>query len=462
MSTALVAQADPAFGTAVLATYAWTTALASAGLTFGVGQPALAQRVTDHLRMAPVSRPQMFLALQSLTVAGRQLGISGLVSIPLGLLVVTLLPPHRAAVVGGAWLAILWMLPALIRVVSTTLRNLSYPMLLALGTGAAAVAALSSLSAVGPTLLAALPPGVMVRIATDGSTPASWLLLVGWATLLLFVDYHVLSWRDSGASQRKGSSAAPVVPWWIRSVSSLCRVSPSLLHGELLRLVRWRRFTLGLMIGAVVVAMIISRVDLASERILFHVILLLVYPWLASADLANMFAADRAGVQAYFLCVVDLRSVLRAKCVAIGLFVAAAEVSIMGFILSQGRQFEPAWIYAPVTAAGFFVLSANVGLLTSVLFASPSDPHRVAGGAVSASAAAVMALAGGLMGGLIMAGAFLYDTGRAGSVQLMAIAAVTIVLAGMAARLLPRVAHRLLHTRRERLTMVLGLNTKVA
>ena len=69
-SAALLAQADPAFGTAILSTYAWTTAAAAAGLALAVGQPALAQRVTDQLRIAPVSVPQMFLALQALTAAG--------------------------------------------------------------------------------------------------------------------------------------------------------------------------------------------------------------------------------------------------------------------------------------------------------------------------------------------------------------------------------------------------------
>ena len=61
-----------------------------------------------------------------------------------------------------------------------------------------------------------------------------------------------------------------------------------------------------------------------------------------------------------------------------------------------------------------------------------------------------------------MAGAFLFGTERAGGIPLMVVAAVIIVFAGMAARLLPRVAHRLLHTRREHLTMSLGLDTRVA
>lgn len=461
LSTALLAQADTAFGTTVLSMYAWTTTLAAAGFTFAVGQPALALRMTDHLRFAPVSRPQVFLALQALTAAGRYLGIAGLVSIPLGLLVVTLLPPHRVTAVGGAWLVVLWTLPALIRVAGAALRNISHRMLFVLGAGAAALAALSSLSATGPILLAALPPGVMVRIATEGSTPAAWLQLVGWATLFLILDYHVLSWKESRAPVRSGSRAAPQVPWWIRTASRPCRVPPALLHGELLRLLRWRRFALG-SIGAPIVFAMLS-MDLISDRILLHVFLLLLPPLFASGVMANMFATDRAGVQAYLLCVSDLRAVLRAKCVAVGVFVAAAEAGIVVFILSQGGQLEPAHVYAPVIAAGFFVWAGSAGLVVSVLFPKPVDPHRLGGGLLSAPAVAATMLTDGFMVGLIMAGAFLYGTGRAGSVPLMAATAVTVVLAGLAARLLPRVAHRLLHTtHRERLAMELGLDTRIA
>ena len=462
MSTALLAQADPAFGTAILSTYAWTTAVAAAGLALAVGQPALAQRVTDHLRIAPVSVPQMFLALQALTGAGRYLGIAGLVSIPLGLLVVTLLPPHRAAAVGGAWLVVLWMLPGLIRAVSAILRRLSYRTLFVLGTGAATLAALSNLSAVGPNLLAALPPGVMVRIAAAGSTPASWLLLAGWATLFLLLDYRVLSWRESRVSVRTGSHAVSEIPSWSRTVSRLCRVPPTLLYGELLRLLRWRSFALWGIGGSILLAMVYSSMNLPWERSPLHVLSLLLPPLLASGVMANMFATDRAGVQAYFLCVSDLRSVLRAKCVAVGVFVAAAEVVIVGLILLQGARLEPAHLFAPVAVAGFFVWATGIGLVVSILFPRPIDPHRPGRGILSAPAAVVTLLADGFMAGLVMAGAFLFGTERAAGIPLMAVAAAIIVLAGMAARLLPRVAHRLLHTRRERLTMELALNTRVA
>ena len=462
VSAALLAQADPAFETAILSTYAWTTTLVAAGTTFAVGQPALARRMTDNLRIAPVSRLQVFLGLQTLTAAGRYLGIAGLASIPLALFVVTLLPPHRAAAVGGAWLIVLWILPGLIRAVSAALQRLSHRMLFVLGTGAATLAALSNLSAMGPALLAVLPPSVMVRIATDGSTPAAWLLLGGWATLVLLLDYRVLSWEESRAAVRAGLRAALQLPGWIRIVSRLGRVPPALLHGELLRLLRWRSFALGSIGGPLLLAAMFSRMDLIGVPFPHYVMLLLLPPFLASGTMANAFATDRAGVQAYFLCVSDLRAVLRAKCVAVGVFVAAGEVVIVGLILLQGVQLEPAHVFAPVAVAGYFVWAAGAGLVMSVLFANPVDPHRLGGGILSAPAAAASLLANGSMVGLIMAGAFLFGTGRAAGIPLVVVSAAIIALAGMAARVLPRVAHRLLHTRRERFTLQLAGDTRVA
>lgn len=462
MANALLVQANPGLGATALSTYAWLTALAATGLGLVVGQPSVAERLTVHLRFAPVSRPEMFAALQALTIAGRYLGVAGLVSIPLGLLVVTLLPLRRAALVVGLWMGVLWTLPTLVRVVRATVRRLSYTVLFALVAGTVALGTLTTFVGVVPILVAALPPNVMVRIAIAGPTTASWLLLFGWVTLLWLAEFHVLSWRELRASVRAGSSSVtPVVPGWMRTVSRVCRVPPILLHGEFLRLMRWRRFILGWMVGLAIIAMLVSRLDLTADRLLYPVILLAVPTWIMSGVLANIFATDRAGIQAYFLCIADLRSVLRAKICAVAAFVAVAQVVIVGIGLYQDGQRDVAYLYAPVTAAGGFVWIAHLGLVTSVLFPRPSEPDRTGGGAVSAPAATVMLLGNGLLVGLIIAGAILYDAGRIAGLGLMAFAAVTSGLAAVAASVLPRVAHRLLCTRRERLTMELALDTVV-
>ena len=264
--------------------------LVAAGMTLMVREQAIADRVTAHLQLRPISQSQMFAALQALSVAGRHVGISCLVSIPMVLLVATLisLPPCHGSCRGAARDD---PLDGAGRD-SDLQRRAAKPQ-------RSDVARDSDrhcrLTGVVDVLLRCSGSNSGAAPECAGSNCHRWphLYLVAHSCSLGgAVDGLALSWNSAQRSMHAGSISIPVVPAWVRGLSRLWRVVPTLLHSELLRLIRWRRFVLGWMAGSAFIVMLWSRADLTSGRIVFPVILLRIPSWIVDSVMANVFAPD--------------------------------------------------------------------------------------------------------------------------------------------------------------------------
>jgi hypothetical protein len=461
VTTASVLAGQPGgFIAPVLAVFVWNTCLAVTVLTIAVGAHSTAERILHHLAQEPITRWQLYTALAMLSLAGRHALISGLALVPVICLLAGLVDPVRATGAGVAMLLVLYLVPGVTRFIVTVAGAQARTLALMCG----AIAAMALLAGPGfDEVIAALPPSLVIQYAAGFRTPLSlWLGLAAWTLAVGLLQYLVLSRQPAPMKLPRAAATLRAIPAWIRGAARLAGIAAPLLHGELVRLMRWHRFLLGWGVYFAVLAVVIVRATLLESRVLPTLVVALLPPFVASSTLGNLFAPDRAGIQAFFLSLDEPRSAVRAKVTAVAVFVAAAEVVTLCLLLAfVPKQWKLADVYTPMMAVAFYVWSSSVGRTTSTLFPAATDPRAVGGGLLKGAGAALLLPLNGLALAGIVAPALSYDTGRIGLVGLLwagcGIAAFVIV----AALLASRVSNRLMSTRREELIVTLGLGSSL-
>ena len=429
----------------------WAAFALAFGYALTTGELPVMRLLLADLAVRPVSRQLAFLALQAISIAGRH--ACALLSVGLPLLIML-----------GAWLDGVQLVIAIVAVF--VLMRLPVPLLmigsrLAAATLATAVTAALAITTVlvvfwltAPGFLfALLPPALVAQILLDGPAPAAWAGLAAWTAALAAVEF--LSMRLEAAPVPEAAATAPrdqPVPAGVRLLSRLFACSPILLHGELVRLSRWRRHQFSWLMGAGLILMLGAR--LADPGVLRIVILLLLPVYVGGSTLANLFAVDRAGFQAFALSPLGMDAVIRAKVTATLLITLIAEAAVVGMLAAREVPWPPVGA-GLLLAGGMFAWIAAIGMITSTLFPSPSDPRTVGGSLVNTSAFALIAVGGMVYVGAAAGLALLVDTGRV-SLAVSALAALGLASAAvLALTAASRISARLITVRLEAIVSAL-------
>lgn len=441
----------------VLGLWLWATFMGAFVYAVAAGELSFIRALLADFATRPLSHWQAFLAVQAVTTGG----------------------PHSLAVLsaGLPWLVLLgsWLHgTALLAAVAATFVLLRLPVSLLLIGSRVLSASLASVAVmVGATcavvtvlwvaapdrLTAWSPPGLVVRIVMNEAALGAWTGLVVWTFALAAIEFW--SVRIKAAPR-----AAPVAtarplppisafPVWLARLSG-CHAT--LLHGELVRLSRWRRYQLSWLMGGVLLALVGSRLDERPDLIL-PLVFSLVPVHVGTSVLANLFATDRAGFHAFLMAPLGMRAVVRSKIVAVLLFTLVAQAAGSAYLVAHAVPW-PLVTAGVILAAGLFMWAAAVGLLTSVLFPSPSDPHTVGGALISTPAVLVVAVASSLYLGPSLYLAYALQTGRWTSI---ACAFAALALVGAAAASLAagsRLVPRLIATRQEVMLQALATGTR--
>jgi hypothetical protein len=183
----------------------------------------------------------------------------------------------------------------------------------------------------------------------------------------------------------------------------------------------------------------------------------------ATGTLGNLFAPDRAGVQAFYLALEEPHSAVGAKIVAVGVFVLIAEVITLCLLLAfVPKQWHAGDLYSPLMAAAFFLWIGSAGRITSTLFPAATDARAVGGGLLRGPGAMLLLLLNGLGLVGIAAPALSHDTrGIDASGLLLAGLAISAFVA-VAARLSSKVSNRAMSARREELIASLAQDASLS
>jgi hypothetical protein len=290
------------------------------------------------------------------------------------------------------------------------------------------------------------------------------LTLLLWTMAVGVLDRQGLSPGERHRKTRQPAADAGALPSWIAGAARVCAVSAPLLHGELLRLVRWRRFVLTCVTAVGVAAAVIATGAPGRAGLLLPALApVLLCLLMLTAVMGNLFAPDRAGVQAFYLVLERPQSALRAKIVAIAILTLAPVTATIGLlVLVAWGQLRGVHLYVPLAAAALFLWGSATGRIVSTLFPTPTDPRALGGGSLLKGAGAMLATASNLTFAAGTAGAaFLYDTGRIGPAVLFAAGCGLGAAAVAAVRLTTKAADRVLLARREQLVAALGAHTTV-
>jgi hypothetical protein len=434
-----------------LATFVWNAFLAAAVLTIAVGGHSTAERIVRHLASEPITRRQTYAALVWLSVAGRHALVSGIVLVPLVCLLIGLADPARAAAGCLAMLLVLRLVPGVTRCIAVLAGAL-----IGLRIAVAFVmvgALILLLHRTFDAVLAALPPSLVVQYVLGLRTSQSlWLMLAAWTVAIGVVEYATLLRAASTPDAPRASTALPAIPGWMRGVAWMAGLPAPLLHGELLRLMRWPRFLIGWVVYAAALTLVLTRMPPLDSRVLPVLLVALAPPFVASATLSNLFAPDRAGVQAFYLTLDEPHLSVGAKIVAVGLVVIFAEAITLGLILALlPKQWQLADLYTPLMALAFYLYLGSAGRITSTLFPSSTDPRGIGGGLLRGPGAALLLVLNGLGLVGIVAPALSHDTRGIDSSGLLLAAAVIGVFVAAAVRLSSKVSNRAMSYRCEEL-----------
>jgi hypothetical protein len=446
----------------VLAAYVWNACLAAAALAMAVGAHSTAERIAHHLLPEPVTRWQVYTALVALSIAGRHALVSGVALVPVLLLLQGLFDPLRVAGAGIAVVLVLRLVSGVTRSLAVLAGTLGALRLVPLG-GALGVLAY----VVNPgleTAVAALPPSLVVRLAAGTGSPLPvWLGLAAWTVAVGLLEYVVLLRRHEAPTPGRSAARLPAIPAWTSGLATLARVAPALLYGELVRLVRWRRFLLGWGVYFAAVAAVLARGTLIDARLLPALLVALAPPLVAVGTLGNLFGPDRAGAQAFFLALDDPAAAIRAKVAAIALVVASAEVvTFFLFVAFVPRPWQLADAYIAGMAIAFCLWTISAGRIASTVFPTSSDPRALGGGLLKGPAAALLVPLDGLALAGMVAPAFWFDTGRIGLAALLCTGCGIIILVAGVSLLASRMSARALSARREQFIATLGLGSSMA
>lgn len=441
----------------VVGLWLWATFVAGFGYSLAMGELPFIRNLLADLALRPFSRWQTFVAAQCVWTVGPH--ALALASVGLPLLIVLVSWLDGAALVPAVGAAFVMMrLPAALLLTASRLLSAS------LATAAAALVllavAIAALWLAAPGLLVAWsPPGLVSRIVLDELTLSAWTGLAAWTLVVGAAEY----WS---AGLDRVPRAAPISP-----VAATLPISPAviffarlggcpaaLLHGELLRLFRWRRYQLTWLTGAIFVTVLSSQLDIHTGLIRLTFISAMLVT-IGGSALTNVFATDRAAFYALLMGPAGIPVVLRAKVIAIALFCIAGELASVVLFLVRGVEWPLAGVSA-LLATGLFFWTAAVGMASSALFPSPSDPQTVGGALVNTPAFVVSALGNGLYVGAALGVAYLYEW-RGWSLPASGAAAVALVIAAaLAMRAAAGVASKLIAMRQE--TMLATLTSPEA
>jgi hypothetical protein len=290
-----------------------------------------------------------------------------------------------------------------------------------------------------------------------------WLLLATWTIAIGLVEYVTLFHRAVPIERTHAAQALPVIPRWIRAVGWMAGLHAPLLHGELLRLIRWRRFLIGWVVYGAALALVLTRMPTLDTRVLPTLLIALAPPFVVTATLGNLFAPDRAGVQAFYLTLDEPHSAINAKIVAVGIFVLIAEIMSMCLVFAfVSKRWQLGDLYAPIMAVVFYLYIACAGRITSTLFPVANDPRAIGGGLLRGPGAALLLTLNGLALVGIVAPALSHDTRGISSLGL-ALAGVAIsTLAAVALGLSSTLSKRIMSIRREELIASLSQDSSLS
>lgn len=430
--------------------------VAAFAFVLATGELASQRLLLADLALRPVSKRQAFFALQAVSTAGRHTLALLSVGLPLLILLGTWLDGGALAAAVVA-VFVLMRLPVVFLTIGSRVAGAS--MTIAVTSAWAGFAMLVALWLVAPDLVInLLPPLLVARILlADGAAAGAWLGLVGWTLALAAIEFLTIG---SEPAPVPSASAAPQsnrpISAAIGIAARLVGCSPVLLHGELLRLSRWRRHQFAWLLGTALIVMLGAR--LTNPDLLPVVVLLLLPAHVAGSTLANLFAVDRAGFQAFVFGPLGMAAVMRAKVFATLLFTMTAEAAVVAFLVARGSAW-PVIAAGAVLAAGLFAWNAAIGMITSTLFPSPSDPQTIGGSLVNTSAFVVIAIGSTVYVGAAVGLAFLFDSGRLtlavgalAGMGLVAVAAAALVAAS-------RISVRLIAVRLEAIIAALTART---
>jgi hypothetical protein len=433
----------------------WAAFLAAFVFVLAAGELSFMRRLLADLSLRPVSPSQAFMALQAVSIVGRHTLVLLSAGLPLLILSFTWLGGVPLVAAVGATFVLL-RLP--VPILTIAARAASGSMTVALTSGLAIVALVGGLWLAAPGLVtAALPPFLAARILMQAADASAWGGLAAWTLALAALDYWTMGSQSAPVpAQAVETQRLKPLPAAVRSVAGLTGCSPVLLHGELLRLSRWRRYQLSWLVCAGLMLLLFFRQP-ENPGLLHVVVFLLVPVHVGGSTLANVFAADGAGFLAMVLSPVSLGAILRAKVIAVLLFTMVAELACLGILVALGFEWTP--IAAGVLlSAGLFMWTAAVGTLTSVLFPSASDPQTVGGSLVNTSAAVVILVGSGLYLGpaarlayLVYADRLSLETGAVATAGLIGAAAIALMAVS-------RIAPRLAAMRVESMTAAITAN----
>lgn len=437
----------------VLGLWLWPTFVAAFAYAVAAGELSFIRRLLGDLALRPVSRWQAFGAVQAVATAG----------------------PHALALpaVGLPWLILLatWLEgPALLSAIAATFVLMRLPVgLLSIGSwvlsaslataSTTVCAVLAALWLAAPDLLMAWsPPGLVVRIVIDDAALGAWGGLAAWTLLVAAIEFWSLR-LEVAPRAASVTTACPFqpIPAVTAFLARLTRCPAALLHGELLRLGRWRRYQLSWLMCAVLLAMIGSRL---GERpgLILPLLFSLVPVHVGTSVLANLFATDRGGFHAFLMAPTGMRAVVRSKVIAILLITIVAQVAAAAYLLTRGVAW-PLVTAGLILAAGLFMAATALGMLTSALFPSASDPHTVGGALVNVPSFFAIAIGGSLYMGPAIYLAYALETGR-WSVPACALAGVALVgAAAVALAAASRLSPRLIAVRQEVMLFALSATT---
>ena len=439
----------------VLGLRVWAAFMAAFAFSLTTGELSFVRRLLADLALRPVSRWQAFLALQAVSLAGRHALAPLTVGLPLLIMMGTWLDglPLTAGVVATV---VVMRLPVALLTIGS--RVLSSSIALAVAASAAILSIAAALWFTVPHLLmAGLPPFLLVHLLVDGASLASWTGLAAWTLVLAAIEFWSMSLDEAPTARRAAvaPSFAPI-PGAARSLAQLMGCPPVLLHGEFVRLGRWRRFYLSWLMGLVLMALFGRQLRFDDDHVRL-ILFLLVPAHVGSSTLANMFATDRGGFQAFLMSPVSMSAVVRSKVTAILLITTAVELAGAAFLAARGMPSTSITVGVAL-AAGLFAWSTAVGMMTSVLFPSASDPAAVGGSLVNTSAALAITIGGAAYVGAALGLMYLMDSGR-WSAWACALAGAALLASAAAALLAAshRVA-RLIDIRKEAMVFALTAN----
>lgn len=442
----------------VLGVWLWSTFIAAFAYAIAAGELSFLRGLLGDFALRPVSRWQAFVAVQVVATAGPQALALPAVGLPWLILLATWLDGTALFSAIVATFMLMRLAVALLSIGSRVLSASLATATAAMGTG---LTVLAALWLAAPALLMTWsPPGLVVRILIDDATLVAWVGLALWMLLIAAIEFWSMR-LDTAPRSGPDTATHPVpsIPVATAYLARLTRCPAALLDGELRRLGRWRRYQFSWLMCAVLLAMVGSRL---GERpgLMLPLLFSLVPVHVGTSVLANLFATDRSGFYAFLMAPTGMRAVVRSKVVAVLLFTIVAQAAATAYLLTREMAW-PAVAAGFILAAGLFMWTTAIGMLTSALFPSASDPHTVGGALVNGPAFVVIAIGSGLYVGSAAYLAYAVETGRWSSssgayagVALLAAAAIALAAAS-------RLSPRLIAVRQEEMLFALSATTGV-